>query len=163
MEHGATEEIRKSNKTARMNERIRAAYKKRNKVSTVASTQLFTIPRTRRIQYRPEANERWLLLVASAVSNRQRQKDKLHESLSTITKYYTPKTSEITYEKSAQAELYESPTYKQADIEKYYKSTKPLENITTETKIPDEFQKKKIEHRKFKNSRITLFFKCKPD
>ena len=80
-----------------------------------------------------------------------------------MTNYYAPKKVEKNYEKSTQADLYESPIYKQADIQTYYKVTKPLEDSTTEIKIPDEFPKKQIKHREFKNSRITSFFKCKPD
>ena len=80
-----------------------------------------------------------------------------------MTNYFATKKVEKNYEKSTQADLYESPIYKQKDIQTYYKTTKPLEVSTIEPKIPDEFQKKKIEHRKFKNSRITSFFKCKPD
>ena len=47
MEHSAIEEIRTTNKIARMNKNIKAAYKKRNKVSLAARTHLFTTPRTR--------------------------------------------------------------------------------------------------------------------
>ena len=50
MEHGTTEEDRSKNRTARINEKIKAAYKKIKQVSLAARSQLFTIPRTRRIK-----------------------------------------------------------------------------------------------------------------
>ena len=150
MEHSATEEDRAQNKISRMNKKISAAYKQKQKVSLAARTQLFTIPRTWRIQYRPEANERWLVLVASAVSNRQRQKDRLHKSLSTIANYYEPTTNEKKYKKSTQAKPYESPTYKQNKITKYYKILDPtLIDPTRQNTIPEEFPPPKILHRKF--------------
>jgi len=164
MEHGATEKIRATNKIARMSEKIKAAYKKKHKVSLAMRTQLFTIPRTHRIQYRPEANERWLALVASTVSNCQRQKDKLHESLSTITNCYDLMTEEKKQEKSTKSEPYESPTYKQIELEKYYKISKPpLTDPTRQIIIPEEFLPPTKVHQQFINSRITSFFKCKPD
>ena len=78
------------NAVARMNLRIKVAYSKKYKVSQTARTQLFNIPRTHRIQYKPEITELWLDLVGAAVSNRQRQNDKLHKLLSKITYYYVP-------------------------------------------------------------------------
>ena len=90
MEHGTTKEERTLNAVARINLRIKTAYSKKYKVSQTARIQLFSIPHTRRIQYKLETNERWLDLVRAAVSNRQRQNDKLHESLSKITSYYVP-------------------------------------------------------------------------
>ena len=63
MEHGTAEEERTLHAVARMNLRIKVAYSKKYKVSQAARTQLFSIPRTRRIQYKVETNERWLDLV----------------------------------------------------------------------------------------------------
>ena len=146
-----------------MNEKIKAAYKKINKMSLAARTQLFTIPITRQIQYRTETNKRWIVLVASAVSNRQRQKDRLHESLSTMTNYFPARERSETRKKSSQAEPYESPTYKQTAIEKYYEISDPLIESTQSIRTPEEFPTPRIHHRKFKNSRITSYYKCKPD
>ena len=131
-----------------MNEKIKAAYKKINKMSLAARTQLFTIPITRQIQYRTETNKRWIVLVASAVSNRQRQKDRLHESLSTMANYFPARERSKTRKKSSQAEPYESPTYKQNDLERYYKISKPLIEPTKENTILEEFPPPQIEHRK---------------
>ena len=104
----------------RMNLRVKVAYSKKYKVSQAARTQLFSIPCTRRIQYKVETNERWLDLVDAVVSNRQQQNDRLHKSLSRITTYYALKKRKTKYKKSAQAGLFESPTYKQNKLVSYY-------------------------------------------
>ena len=165
MEHGTTEKERTLNAVARMNLRIKVAYSKKYKVSQTARTQLFSIPRTRRIQYKLETNERWLDLVGAAVSNRQRQNDKLHESLSKITSYYVyKKNKNEKFRKSAQAGPFESPTYTQPTIGSYYNFPESERNPTpNKTRNPDEFSRLRVEHRKIKSTRITSFFKLKPD
>ena len=142
MEHGTTEEERTLHAVARMNLRIKVAYTKKYKVSQAARTQLFSIPRTRRIQYKVETNKRWLDLVDSAVSSRQRQNDRLHESLSRITNYYVLKERKTKYKKSAQAGLFESPTYKQNKLGTYYdKTERTVRNSeTNKIAIQDNFK-----------------------
>ena len=112
-----------------------------------------------------ETNERWLDLVDVVVSNRQQQNDRLHKSLSRITTYYILKERKTKYKRSAQAGLFESPTYKQNKLGTYYdKTERVVENSeTNKIAIPDNFKLPVIEHRKFKTSRITSFFKSKPD
>ena len=165
MEHGTTDEERALHAEARMNLRIKVAYSKKYKVSQTARTQLFSIPRTRRIQYNLKTNERWLDLVSAAVSNRQRQNDKLHESLSKITSYYVPKQ----YKKwktrnSTQARPYQRPLYTQTTIRSYYKlpgSAKTTKSV--EIQNPEEHSQPRIEHQKTTTARITTYFKLKPD
>ena len=165
MEHGTTEEERTLNAVARMNLRIKVAYSKKYKVSQTARIQLFSIPRTRRIQYKSETNERWLDLVRAAVSKRQRQNDKLHESLSKITSYYVPRENKNeNLKKSTQARPFERPTYTQPTIGSYYNFPESERNTkSNKTRNPEEFPQPRVEHRKTKNSRITTYFKLKPD
>ena len=141
MEHGTTEEERTLNAVARMNLRIKVAYSKKSKVSQTARIQLFPIPHTRRIQYKPETNEHWLDLVGAAVSNRQRQNDKLHESLSTITSYYVPiKNKNGKFQKSTQAGAFEGHTYTQLTIGSYFNYPESERNSKpNKTRIPEEF------------------------
>ena len=80
-----------------------------------------------------------------------------------ITNYYDVSSTVKKHKKSSQAKPYESPTYKQNDLKTYYKISKLLIEPTKENTIPEEFPPPRIEHRKFKNSRITSYFKCKPD
>ena len=165
MEQRTTEEERTLHAVVRMNLRVKVAYSKKYKVSQAARTQLFSIPRTQRIQYKVETNERWLDLVDAVVSNRQQQNDRLHKSLSRIKNYYVLKERKTKYKKSAHAGPFESPTYKKNKIGTYYdKTERTVRNSeTNKIAIPDNFKLPVIEHRKFKTSRITSYFKSKSD
>ena len=126
----------------------KSGIQQKYKVSQSARTQLFSIPCTRRIQYKVETNERWLDIVDAAVRNRQRKNDRLHESLSRITNYYVSTKRKTQYKKSAQARLFESPTYKQNKIGTYYdKTERTVRNSdTNKIAIPNNFELPVIEH-----------------
>ena len=165
MEHGTTEEERTLNAVARMNLRIKEAYSQQHKISQTARTQLFSIPRTRRIHYKPATNERWLELVSAAVCNRKRQNEKLHESLRKITSFYVPKKHKNEYyQKSKQARSFQSPTYTQLTIRSYYNTQESERNKTPNKKQKSEhLPQLRVEQRKTKNPRITTFFNRRPD
>ena len=59
---------------------------------------------------------------------------------------------------------YESPQHMGNNIATYYKiSESTVTDSTSQNTVPDEFPPPKIFHRKFKNSRIPSYFKCKSD
>ena len=164
MEHGTSEEERSLHKLARMNERLQKAYEKKHKLHFVSRNQLFQVPLVRRQQYTLYKNERWLELVEAVRNNRRREVEKLNESLSTIGHYYDKKPQVTTYIRSTKAAKHEPQEYKQNNISKFYKTTrhesKPRkQQESTPTQIVPKVQ---IQHQKFKNARITTFFKIKP-
>ena len=111
MEHRATEEERSLHQTTRMNEKLNKAFLKKFKVSEIVRTQLFQIPQCHRHQYKLEANEQWLDMVEAAVKNRQRQNDKLYETLGRITLYYKQAHTQVNYKSSIRAQSYNSRKY----------------------------------------------------
>ena len=164
MEHGTSEEERSLHKTARINVRIKRAYEKKGNLHFVSRNQLFNVPLSRRQQYTQYKNERWLELVEAAEKNRRRQKEKLNETMNTMNHYYKKQKNDITLTRSTKAAEHEPQEYRQGKMINYYERNLRARicSTTQESIHIRNVPTVQIQHRKFKNARITAHFKIKP-
>ena len=135
MEHGTSEEERSLHQTARINVRLKRAYKTKGKLHFVSRNQLFNVALSRRQQYTHYKNERWLELVEAAAKNRRRQKEKLNETLSTMNHFYTKRKNDITLIRSKKAAEHEPQEYRQFKMINYYERNPRARILSTQQEI----------------------------
>ena len=102
-------------------------------------------------------------MIEAAVKKHQRQNDKLYETLGRIILYYKQADTVVKYKRSTQAQSYISRKYEQPKLNEFYNKTPCTGAMEREEKFSYNFLLPKIVQRKFKNSRITTYFKQKPD
>ena len=135
MEHGTPEEEGSLHQTARINVRLKRAYETKGKLHFVSRNQLFNVPLRRRQQYTHYKNERWLELVEAAAKNRRRQKEKLNETLSTMTHFYTKRNNDIILIRSKKAAEHVPQEYRQFQMINYYERNPRARTSTAQQEI----------------------------